>query len=343
MALALQCLCGMNRRDLLELGIIGSFSVAFGGRAEEPRAPRTHVYPDAPAAPALSRVGWVHAVAYSSLARAVRAAIDAAGGLGFIAPGQTVMLNPATIRARPYPATADPEVALIVAQLVQEAGGTPFIADRTMFLRSTRSVFAKTGMLEAAQQLHIACVPLDDEPVARMHHPLATSWPRSAVPIYRAAAACDHLISLCTPRTHKLGDFTMALKNNVGLVAAGKRLRMHAGADFKKRLAEISLVARPSLVLLDGRLGFGDGGPDEGALVRPGFIAASRDPVAIDALGLAELRLAGCNDTLSRGSIWGLPLLRRAVELGLGAASAAHLEIAGATAEHEAQLRSQMM
>jgi uncharacterized protein (DUF362 family) len=76
--------------------------------------------------------------------------------------------------------------------------------------------------------------------------------------------------------------------------------------------------------------------------VRPGFIAAGSDPVAVDAVGLAQLRLAGANATLSQGSIWRLPQLRRAVEVGIGAAGPDRVRILGPGPEEEARLRTQM-
>ena len=281
------------------------------------------------AEPAVSEVAVVEAAQHPTHAAAVRAAVTAAGGLGFVEPGQSVLLKPALNSANRYPATADPETVLAVARMVIEAGGKPFIADRTMFLHSTRTAFEKTGVLDAAREARIECVALEDTPVVDVMHPLATGWPDSTVPVYKLAAEADHVVNLCTPRTHKLGDLTMAIKNNVGIVGGKSRLRMHAGGGLKARLAEIALVMRPALIVLDARLGFGDGGPDEGDLVRPGLIVAGRDPLAVDAAGVAILRLHGTNDALSAGSIWDIPMLRRAAAIGIGAAGPSAVRLVG--------------
>lgn len=314
----------LSRRHLLQAGILGGVSLGLPARGGQ------HLYPRRPRPPALSTVAVVQAAEYPSVAAAVRAAVQSAGGLGFVRPGDSVLLKPALNSGNPYPATADPETVLAVAQLVLEAGGKPFVADRTMFLHSTQKAFEKTGMLDAAQQARVACVALEDTPVVEVAHPLAGAWPDGVVPVYRLAAEADHVINLCTPRTHRLGDLTMAIKNNVGIVAGGKRMRMHAGGGFRNRLAEIALVMRPSLIVLDARLGFSDGGPDEGALVRPGLIVAGADPLAVDAVGVAILRLHGTNDALSKGSIWSIPMLRRAAEIGLGATGPSAIRLAGA-------------
>lgn len=293
-------------------------------------------------APKTSAVALVRPSAHPRLADAVRAVVAQAGGFGFIKEGQRVLLKPAVNSARRYPSTTDPEVVLVVAQLVLEAGGTPFIADRTMFMRSTARTFHQLGLDDAARQARISCQSLDHAEVTRLAHPGVTHWSGGEVPIYLPVAQADHVINLCTPRTHKLGDFTMALKNLVGVVDGGARMGMHMGAGFKERLAEISLVVPSAFVLMDGREGFTDGGPDSGDLAKLDFLAASRDPVAIDAVGLGFLRLAGANDRIMRGSIWELPVLKQAAALDLGASSVERIALSGLPEADLEKLRAQL-
>jgi uncharacterized protein (DUF362 family) len=319
---------------LLALGSCRTMSAPDGAAAQ--------VLPTSRPARSPSLVALVRPSSYPHLVDAVRDVVAKAGGLSFLREGQKVLLKPAMNSARAYPATTDPEVLLALAQLVKEAGGTPFIADRTVFSKSTALTFHKVGLDDVARQAGISCQALDHAPVVSRPHALATHWSDGAVPIYEPVATADHIINVCTPRTHRLGDFTMALKNFVGVVDSGARLGMHLPSGFRERLAEINLVVRPSLVVMDGRQGFVDGGPDSGDLATFDFLAAGADPVAIDAVGLAHLRIAGANDTIMGGSVWALPVLKRAVELDLGAASAADLAFTGATAEHEASVRAQL-
>jgi uncharacterized protein (DUF362 family) len=134
----------------------------------------------------------------------------------------------------------------------------------------------------------------------------------------------------------------MSMKNNVGVVKGSSRLRMHLRWGLKERLAEINLVVRPSLVVMDGREGFTDGGPDSGDLARTGFIAAGSDPLAIDAIGLAHLRLEGANQAIGEGSVWEIPMMKRAVEIGLGVGSEQAIELLGTDPETEAALRAEL-
>ena len=185
------------------------------------------------------------------------------------------------------------------------------------------------------------CRYLEDEEAVAIPHPLAQHWWGDEIRIYASVVEADHIINLCTPRTHGLGDFTMSLKNNVGVVNGPSRLHMHIPWGFKQRVAEIGLVVRPSLIVMDGREGFGDGGPDSGDRVRPGFIAAGSDPVAIDAVGLAHLRLEGANRAIGGRSIWEIPMMKRAVEIGLGIAGGQAIALVGVDQPTEAALRAQ--
>lgn len=332
---------GMGRRRFLASALLGTAGAAWGDRPPG-GGWRRHALPDEPRPPLESAVAVVRPADFPGLAAAVGEAIRLAGGLDFVGPGQSVLLKPALNSGRPYPATTDPELVGILAELVRERGGRPFVADRTMFLRSTRSALEKTGMLEAARAAGMPCLALEEAEAVPLRHPLASHWPGRAVEIYRPAAEADHLINLCTPRTHRLGGFTMAMKNCVGLVAGSARPGMHLGSGFRERLAEISLLARPSLVVMDGRLGFADGGPDEGDLCRPGFIAAGSDPLAVDAVGLAHLRLAGTNATIGTGSIWSIPVMRRAAEIGVGVGSPDRIRLLGLPPPAEARLRREL-
>jgi uncharacterized protein (DUF362 family) len=285
----------------------------------------------------------VRASAHPSHREAVQQVIAMAGGLGFIRPGETVLLKPAVNSGSRYPATTDPETIWVVAEMVKAAGGEPFVADRTMFLRSTETAFEETGICDAAEQAGIPCQYLEDDDSIAIPHPLAQHWSGNAIRIYSSVAGADHIINLCTPRTHALGDFTMSMKNNVGVVNAFSRVRMHLPWGLKERLAEINLVVRPSLIVMDGREGFTDGGPDSGDLAHTGFIAAGSDPVAIDAIGLAHLRLEGANPGIGEGSVWAIPMMKRAVEIGLGIGGEQGITLVGTDPESEAALRAQLL
>jgi uncharacterized protein (DUF362 family) len=81
------------------------------------------------------------------------------------------------------------------------------------------------------------------------------------------------------------------------------------------------------LIVLDGVEAFTSGGPDTGNKVEAGVILAGVDRIAVDAVGVAILRLLGPTDAVSRGRVFELEQLARAVELGLGVTQPESIDI----------------
>jgi uncharacterized protein (DUF362 family) len=117
---------------------------------------------------------------------------------------------------------------------------------------------------------------------------------------------------------------------------------LHGSSDQRRMIAEINLAYQPALVVLDGVEAFVSGGPDRGDLVRPGIVFAGADRVAIDALGVAVLRLFGTTPEVSSGPVFQLEQIARAVELGLGASGPDQIELLTADPDSQAFAASVM-
>ena len=99
------------------------------------------------------------------------------------------------------------------------------------------------------------------------------------------------------------------------------------GSPFQRlMIAEINASYPVDFVIMDAAKAFVDGGPDKGTEVAPGLMLASADRVALDAAGVALLREFGCT-SLGKKPVFELDQIRRAAELGVGAASAAAVEL----------------
>ncbi len=83
-------------------------------------------------------------------------------------------------------------------------------------------------------------------------------------------------------------------------------------------IAEINTTYAPSLIVLDGVEAFVTGGPAQGQVARAEVILAATDRVALDAVGVALLRLHGTTPEVSRGRVFEQEQIARAAELGLG-------------------------
>ena len=68
---------------------------------------------------------------------------------------------------------------------------------------------------------------------------------------------------------------------------------------------------------MDGIKAFVDGGPEQGHEVEPMLLLASKDRVAIDAVGVAILRSYGSTHNVMNGRIFELDQLKRALNCKL--------------------------
>jgi uncharacterized protein (DUF362 family) len=108
---------------------------------------------------------------------------------------------------------------------------------------------------------------------------------------------------------------------------------MHASPNIRRMIAELNTGYRPSLIVLDGVAAFTDGGPSRGELKAGNVMIAGDDRVAVDAVGLAMLKLLGANRAIMDRKIFEQEQIARAVELGLGAPGPEAIEIVTADAD----------
>jgi uncharacterized protein (DUF362 family) len=154
--------------------------------------------------------------------------------------------------------------------------------------------------------------------------------------VARPVLEADGVVQTCCLKTHGYGGhYTLSLKNSVGMVAKTLRLdtgthdfmdELHNTRDQRRMIAEINLAYTPDLIVLDGIQAFKAGGPATGVLADTGVVLAGTDRVAIDAVGVALLRLVGTTFTVSNGRIFETEQIARAVELGLGVDSPDKIE-----------------
>ncbi len=246
-----------------------------------------------------------------------------------------VVVKPNFNSADPFPGSTHPETLASLVEWLGAAGASRVtVADRSG-MGVTREVMEANGVVAQGKKLGFQTVVLDELPARDwIAHPLSGGhWSRGVL-FPRLLQEAEAIVSTCALKTHRFGGhFTLSLKNSVGAVAKygsdsyNYMSELHSSPAQRKMIAEINALYRPALVLLDGLEAFADGGPEVGKKVRPGVMIAGTDRVAVDAVGVAILRLYGTTRAVSTGKIWGLEQIARAVELGLGVAGPAEIEL----------------
>lgn len=242
---------------------------------------------------------------------AVRQAFAALGGMGaFVDPGERVLVKVNAAFASPptLGATSHPDLVDAVVRLCLEAGAARVtVTDNP--INDPATCFALTG-IEAAARAAGADVVV---PRASLFRPftlargrLIRSWPVLLDPLLHA----DRVIGLAPVKDHHRSGASLTLKNWYGLLG-GRRNIFHQ--DIYTIIAELAMMIRPTVVVLDGIQSMMTNGPTGGALsdLKPtGTLIVSTDPVAADAVGA----------TLLGRTAEDLPFIAKAQRAGAGTA-----------------------
>lgn len=268
---------------------------------------------------------------------------------------KNVLLKPNWNSADPFPGSTHPAMLEALIKTLWRLGAREItVADRSG-MGHTPTVMHQLGVPEIARALDVKTLAFDDLPRQGWVHVRDNSltWERGFY-VPRLLKEADAVVQTCCLKTHRYGGhFTLSLKNTIGLVAKyvpgaayNYMGELHNSPHQRALIAETNLAYLPALVVLDGVEAFVDGGPDTGKRAKPGVLIVGTDRVAVDAVGVAALRVAGTNPTVGRGAIFAQDQIARAVELGLGVRSPARIRIVAPDPQSEAyaaRLRPHLM
>ena len=272
-------------------------------------------------------------------AEGVRRAIDLLG----INPaaGKNVLVKPNFNSVDPAPASTHPDVLRATILKLQEMGAAQITVGDRSGQGDATYIMEHIGGFEMAEELGFGFINFAE--LGRedwvMISPPDTRWKSDIYPLgpgfpfARPVLEAGAIVSVCCLKTHANGGgITMSLKNSVGMVATrvpgdehahNYMIHMLHEGNTPRKIVEINLAYKPALIVLDGVDAFNRGGPDIGHKVSPGVVMAATDRVAIDALGVAVLKMYGAN--LAR--ISRVYQMVHAIKLGLGVDSPEKIHI----------------
>jgi uncharacterized protein (DUF362 family) len=262
-------------------------------------------------------------------------AVELLGEASFL--GEDVYLKCNYGSPDPFPATTHPDALRAAVKFLREKGSRRIILAERSGMGLTREVLEKLSTLELIRQLGIAFLPLE-ELTAKEWQKVGIPGPHwkdgIEAPGFLVQNAC--LVQVCNLKTHRFGgQFSASLKNSIGLIAKYSQQdpqrdymkELHASPDQCAMIAEVNQIYSPALIVMDAVQAFIKGGPESGEVAETSVIAASRDRVALDALGVALLRYSGAGSPLNQTAVFDQEQIKRAVELKLGAGSAKEIRL----------------
>jgi uncharacterized protein (DUF362 family) len=247
--------------------------------------------------------------------------------------GKSVLIKPNFNTADVTPGSTHNDTLTAIIEEIWKMGAKSISLGERSY-PPTREVMEEKGILPSLKKLGVDVIDFDGlkEKDWVFLKPKKSHW-TNGFRIARPILEAECLISTCCLKTHQYGGiFTLSLKLHVGVVPTTRHgftymQELHSSPYQRKMIAEINEPFKPDLVILDGIDAFVDGGPMTGKRSKGDVFLASTDRVAIDAVGVAILKLLGSNDQIMKRKIFDQEQIARAVELGLGVSSASEIDL----------------
>jgi uncharacterized protein (DUF362 family) len=307
---------------------------------------------------------------------AAELALQETAGFDFVQSGQRVYLKVNTNSGDAFPYSTSPDMIRWVVSKVRERGGEVFVGDRSFFGdRNTRRNFEANGIAEVCSELgidlHVFGDPMFDSAA------MSVDWmdlpadvegvgPRSAfwtgtMRIPTMVAQADHIISMSCVKTHFIANYTMSMKNQIGIInprdrSLANNLGNHTTMSDKLfRQTAFMNKAGPncSLVVLDGWTALISGGPlpsNAPPRAPAGWVAQtsdthnviiSRDRVAADLTGLALLKtLSPMYEAIQSTTARANRQMVRALMSGVGITGMEQYDLSGPTVPNIEMIRT---
>ena len=303
---------GVSRRDFAMRSGMGLAGLAWAKAAHSQHEPR-------------SALTVVH---HSERGAAVKTAVGLLGRIDF--GGKDLYIKASYNSPDPFPATTHPETLRSVVQLLRGSHCGKLTLVERSGMGVTRDVWERLALPDLARQLDLELLALEDLPGGEWRKaelPPGSGW-KDGIEVPAFLDRSTFVIQICNLKTHRFGGvFSASLKNSVGLMAKYGQINpghnymteLHDSAQQEAMIAEVNALYEPKLIIMDATEVFTSGGPETGEIAAPGIVCAAADRLAMDAVGVAILRLEGSKGPVSWRTIYEHGQLRRAAELKLGA------------------------
>lgn len=242
----------------------------------------------------MSTVSLIRASSYElpNLRQSVLKLLEPLGGIeAIVKPGDRVLLKPNFLTAsRPQnECVTRKELVYCVAELVQAAGGKPFLGDSPAF-GSAKGVAKANGYLELIAALNLPIVEFHGQRYETVSEEF------NHLRLCKEAMDADVVINLPKVKSHVQLTMTMGVKNLFGCVPGKMKAwwHMEAGKDsarFGEMLVETARAINPNLTIIDGIIAHEGNGPSNGEPRHLGILGAATNVFAIDSSMLAILQV----------------------------------------------------
>jgi uncharacterized protein (DUF362 family) len=227
---------------------------------------------------------------------ATRKALEAMGGISrFIKKGQRVVLKPnmSFSRSPDFSTTTHPFVVATVAQVCIEAGAQQvLVLDHT--LQRAELCLERSGIREACKNMPGVHVLALQERKFFREIKILQGKVLESVEVIKEILDSPVLINLPVAKSHSATGVSLGMKGLMGLI--WDRESFHSQYNINQAIADLGIVIKPQLTILDATRALVSGGPGgPGEVKKPNLIIAGIDPVAVDSYGVSIVPWYGQN------------------------------------------------
>ncbi len=228
----------------------------------------------------------------NSLSYAVRLSVQKLGGWKkFTKEGEKVLLKPNFNTDDSYPGSTDIDFLreVITQTLTTNPKEIVIGESSTIFKAANTEDFLREKGVYDLEKLdeRVRVVNFDKGKWIKKQIPGGRYLKHASVP--EILEEVDKIIFLPCLKTHCLAQYTGALKLSVGMMKPGERIKLHA-AHIQEKIAELNILFKPVLSIMDARVCFIDKGPMSGPRRNPGAVLASRDRTKLDTEGVKTIQ-----------------------------------------------------
>ncbi|MCJ7562011.1 MAG: DUF362 domain-containing protein [Thermoplasmata archaeon] len=252
--------------------------------------------------------------------------------------GKRVLIKPNFHTADPTPGSTHNDTLRSMVDLINERNPAGLSVGDRSGPADTTKVFQEKGVFDLAEKMGFDCVIFDKMSKDRWMKikPPGSHW-RNGFLFAKPVLESDAVIGLCCLKTHQYGGhFTMSLKLTTGMVHGSNMTELHTALiNQRNMIAEMNVAYKPALLVMDGIEAFYEGGPITGKRWSANLTFASTDRIAMDAVGVAALKMHGTTKKIESRAVFEQDQIKRAVELGLGVTNPDDIELVPADESSE--------
>jgi uncharacterized protein (DUF362 family) len=241
----------------------------------------------------------LYSISIESLQNSLSRLLDASGIVDYIPRGQSILIKPNLVEALAPPVTTPVKLTSLLVDYLQKnlPENSIIIGEGSGPLEyETHYPFHELGYTKLSAEKNIPLIDLNHEALTKKENPACMKWPIMHLP-----SILDEVFLFSVPvlKAHTLAKVTLTMKNMMGCAPPShfqgngywKKSAFHS--QVHEAIFDLNRYRTPDFTLLDASVGMARAhlwGPHCDPPVN--ILAASADPVAIDAYGT---RLLGKN------------------------------------------------